>query len=50
MHSLIGMHTRGGVSKDGDEPDDEAFKLGQQVASAEKAAMAVLERLQNKKK
>ncbi|MBC3213398.1 hypothetical protein [Serratia fonticola] len=50
VHSLIGMHTRGGVPKDGEEPDDEAFKLGQQVASAEKAAMAVLERLQNKKK
>lgn len=47
VHSLLGMHTRGGGTKD-DDPDDEAFKLGQQVAAAERAANSVLERIQNK--
>lgn len=50
VHSLIGMHTRGGTPKDGDEPDDEAFRLGQRVSAAERAAQEVIERLQQRKK
>lgn len=45
VHSLIGMHTPGG-----EDPDDEAFLLGQQVAAAERKAMEVIERLQHKGK
>jgi len=45
------MHTRGGTPKTGGEdPDDEAFLLGQQVAAAERKALEVIERLQHKGK
>lgn len=51
VHSLIGMHIRGGTPKTGGEdPDDEAFLLGQQVAAAERKALEVIERLQHKGK
>lgn len=51
VHSLIGMHTRGGTPKPGGEdPDEEAFLLGQQVAAAERKAMEVIERMQHKGK
>ena len=50
VHSLIGMHTRGGTPKPGEDPDDEAFRLGQQVSAAERAAQEVIERLQQRKK
>lgn len=49
VHSLIGMHTRGGTPKEGGVPDDEAFRLGQRVSAAERAAQEVLDRLQQKK-
>ncbi|MEQ6971045.1 hypothetical protein [Pectobacterium polaris] len=48
VHSLIGMHTRGGSPNDGGG-DDEAFGLGQQVAKAEREAAAIIERLQKRK-
>jgi hypothetical protein len=32
------------------DPDDEAFQLGQQVAAAERKALEVIERLQQKGK
>ena len=50
VHSLIGMHTRGGTPKPGEDPDDEAFRLGQQVSAAERAAQEVIERIQQRKK
>ncbi|MEI3775521.1 hypothetical protein [Pectobacterium brasiliense] len=48
VHSLIGIHTRGGSPKDGGG-DDEAFELGQQVAKAEREAAAIIERIQKGK-
>ncbi|KGA30232.1 hypothetical protein [Pectobacterium odoriferum] len=48
VHSLIGMHTRGGKPGEG-KTDDEAFGLGQQVAQAEREAAAIIERLQKRK-
>lgn len=46
VHSLLGMHLRGGTADSLGEQDDEAFALGQQVSKAEREATAILERLQ----
>ena len=47
VHRLIGQQQRG---KSGAGDDDEKFELGQQIASAEREAKKILERLQNEKK
>ncbi|MBA5203094.1 hypothetical protein H2Y57_05255 [Pectobacterium aroidearum] len=48
VHTLIGLHTRGGKPGESN-PDDEAFSLGQQVAKAEREAAAIIERIQKGK-
>ncbi|KFC08501.1 hypothetical protein GTGU_01418 [Trabulsiella guamensis ATCC 49490] len=49
VHSLIGMHTRGGVPAEPGEGDEE-FELGQRVSNAEREAAAIIKRLQKGKK
>ncbi|ECH1885924.1 hypothetical protein DVZ67_10475 [Salmonella enterica subsp. enterica serovar Saintpaul] len=49
VHSLIGMHIRGGVPQEPGEVDEE-FELGQRVNNAEREAAAIIERLQKGKK
>ncbi|HEM8492622.1 TPA: hypothetical protein U2Q18_003702 [Citrobacter koseri] len=49
VHSLIGMHTRGGVPPVPGEIDEE-FELGQRVNKAEREAAAILKRLQKGEK
>ena len=49
VHSLIGMHTRGGVPPKPGEVDEE-FELGQRVNEAEREAAAIIKRLQKGEK
>ncbi len=49
VHTLIGIHTRGGTPTAEGEDDDD-FGLGQKVAAAQREAAAIIERLQKGKK
>ncbi|WP_158785151.1 hypothetical protein [Pantoea sp. BAV 3049] len=50
VHSLIGMHGRGGTPAEGKNPSEADFELGQQVNRAEKEAADILERIMKKGK
>lgn len=47
VHTLIGLHTRGGTPKEA--PSDGDFELGKQIAAAEREAAKIIERIQNGK-
>ncbi|TYL43905.1 hypothetical protein [Dickeya sp. ws52] len=46
VHTLIGLHTRGGTPKESD-PNEGDFELGKQIAAAEREAAKIIERMQN---